>query len=182
MATVNAELEQKIDAVTRTNSDMNNLLANIEIGVIFLDMGLKIQRFTPRVNDIINLINSDIGRPIGHIASNMQDVNLARIARDVLDTLNAVEQEVTTEDDRWYIMSIRPYRALKNVVDGVVITFVEISEQKNVQISLQENQALLQSIYDSTNAAIYVIEITENGAFHIVDINPFVGPPDWCFR
>ena len=130
LATVNAELQTKVTDLSRANNDMNNLLAGTGIGTVFVDHRLHIMRFTPSVTRIINLILSDIGRPVGHIASNLVNYdNLVEDTQSVLDTLVAKELEVQTRTGPWYTMRIQPYRTLDNVIEGAVITFVDITDK-----------------------------------------------------
>jgi two-component system CheB/CheR fusion protein len=134
LATVNAELRSKVEDLSRANNDMNNLLAGTGIATIFVDHQLHILRFTPATSQIINLIPSDVGRPVGHIVSNL--VGYDRLVEDVqgvLDTLTPLEAQVQTSGGLWYVMRIRPYRTLDNVIEGAVITFVDITEMKRVK-------------------------------------------------
>ncbi|MEO8656937.1 MAG: chemotaxis protein CheB [Bryobacteraceae bacterium] len=131
LATVNAELQQKVSDLSRANNDMNNLLAGTGIGTIFVDHQLRILRFTPVVTQVINLILSDVGRPVGHIVSNLLGYDhLVEDIKEVLDTLVPKEVEAQTKSGAWYTLRIRPYRTLENVIEGAVITFVDITEQK----------------------------------------------------
>jgi two-component system CheB/CheR fusion protein len=125
--TVNAELQQKIEELTRTTNDLNNLLASTDIGTIFLDTHLNVQRFTPTMTDFINLIQTDVGRPLAHIVTKLRYERLVEDAQEVLRTLVPTQQEIQTKDDRWYSMRILPYRTVENVIDGVVITFIDTS-------------------------------------------------------
>jgi len=143
LATVNTELQTKVADLSRANNDMSNLLAGTGIGTIFVDFQLRILRFTPAVVKIINLISSDVGRPVGHIVSNLVGYDhLVTDAQEVLDTLVAKELEVETIEGRWYTLRIQPYRTLDNVIEGAVITFVNITEMKQVQASLREHEEL----------------------------------------
>jgi two-component system, chemotaxis family, CheB/CheR fusion protein len=125
--TVNSELQQTIQELTRTSNDLNNLLASTDIGTIFLDTHLNVQRFTPTMTDFINLIQTDVGRPLAHIVTKLKYGRLVEDAQEVLRTLVPKEEEIQTNDDRWYSMRILPYRTVENVIDGVVITFVDTS-------------------------------------------------------
>ena len=143
LATVNAELQQKVVDLSRANNDMNNLLAGSGIGTIFVDYQLHIQRFTPAVTQVINLILTDVGRPVGHIVSNLAGYDrLVEDVKAVLDTLVPKEVEVQTKAGAWYLLRIRPYRTLENVIEGAVITFTEITEMRNAQAALRESEAL----------------------------------------
>jgi two-component system, chemotaxis family, CheB/CheR fusion protein len=137
--TVNAELQTKVADLTRANNDMNNLLAGTGIATVFVDHSLRILRFTPAATRIINLIQSDIGRPVGHIVSNLTGYDtLPEDTQEVLDTLTPKEVEVQTRAGDWYTMRILPYRTLDNVIEGAVITFVDISAAKRAQKALHE--------------------------------------------
>ena len=139
LSTVNTELQGKIDALTQANDDMNNLLASIAVGTVFVDAELRIQRFTPAVTEIISLIPSDIGRPLTHLTTNLVNYDrLAADARHVFDTLMAKEIEVQATNERWYLLRILPYRTQDNAIAGVVITFVEITRQKAMQAEMQQ--------------------------------------------
>ena len=143
LATVNAELQTKVSDLSRANNDMNNLLAGTGVGTIFVDHQLCIQRFTPAVTQLVNLIRSDVGRPLGHIVSNLQGYDrLVLDVQDVLDTLTAKEVEVQTRAGSWYLLRIRPYRTLENLIEGAVITFMDITEQKRAQAALLEYESL----------------------------------------
>ena len=138
LSTVNAELQKKIDELTQSNNDMNNLLAGTDVGTVFIDRDLRIQRFTPAATVIVNLIPADIGRPIAHIATNLINYDtLLPDARSVFETLVAKEVEVQTADNRWYLMRILPYRTQQNVINGIVLTFVNISTLRTTQLQLQ---------------------------------------------
>ena len=143
LATVNSELQTKVVDLSRANNDMNNLLAGTGVGTIFVDHQLCIQRFTPAVTLLINLIRSDVGRPLGHIVSNLLGYDrLVQDVQHVLETLAPKEVQVKTRSDAWYLLSIRPYRTLENVIEGAVITFTEITLQKRAQAALLEHEAL----------------------------------------
>ena len=138
LATVNSELQTKVVDLSRANNDMNNLLAGTGIATVFVDHSLRILRFTPATTKIINLILSDLGRPVGHIVSNLVGYNhLVRDAQAVLDSLVPHEVEVQTAEGRWYTLRILPYRTLENVIEGAVITFVDITEVKKMQETLR---------------------------------------------
>jgi two-component system CheB/CheR fusion protein len=138
LATVNTESQNKVNDLSRANNDMSNLLAGTGIATVFVDHQLRILRFTPAAGEIINLIQSDVGRPVGHIVSNL--VNYDRLvadATDVLATLMPKEAKVQSTAGRWYVMRVRPYRTLSNVIEGVVITFVDITEMKQIEDALE---------------------------------------------
>ena len=144
LATVNAELQNKVSDLSRVNNDMNNLLAGTGIGTVFVDYQLRILRFTPAATKIINLIRSDIGRPVGHIVDNLVGYDtLLTDTQAVLSTLIPKELEVQTQSGAWYTMCILPYRTLSNVIEGAVLTFSDITARKQLEISLGKVQTRL---------------------------------------
>ena len=150
LATVNTELQTKVADLSQANSDMKNLLAGTGIGTVFVDRRLHILRFTPLVTGIINLILSDVGRPVGHIVTNLVDYNsIAADTQAVLDSLIPKEIEVQTQKGVWHMMRILPYRTHENVVDGAVITFVDISRIKKAEEKVQRMAAIIHDAYDA---------------------------------
>jgi two-component system CheB/CheR fusion protein len=137
LSTVNAELENRIDQLSSTNDDIKNLLDNTEIATIFLDKNLCIKRFTPKATEIINLISTDVGRPISHIVSNLHYDKLIEDSRHVLKNLQPITTESIDKSGHWYVVRIIPYRTLTNVIDGVVITFLNIHAQKQAEDQLE---------------------------------------------
>ncbi len=144
LSTVNTELHTKVADLSRVNNDMNNLLAGTGIATVFVDPYLRILRFTPTAAQIINLIPSDIGRPVAHIVSNLVGYGLlVSDAKTVLDTLVPKDAQVQTTNGAWFTMRIRPYRTLDNVIEGVVITFVDVTEMKRIEQELEKANAQL---------------------------------------
>lgn len=144
LSTVNTELQSKVVDLSRANNDMNNLLAGTGVGTVFVDFQLRIFRFTPAVSSIINLILSDVGRPVAHIASNLVGyIGLVADTQAVLKTLVPVEREVQTSEGHWYTLRIQPYRTLNNVIEGAVISFVDITESVRSREALHKANDLL---------------------------------------
>ena len=139
LQTVNAELQDKVEELSQTNDDMRNLLNATDIATIFLDNDLHIKRYTEQATHIIRLIASDIGRPIGDLASKLNYDPLVQDAADVMRSLVFKEAEVQSDGGQWYLMRILPYRTADNIIDGLVLTFVDISATK----ALQDNERLL---------------------------------------
>ena len=127
--TVNAELNGKIDQLNSVQNDMKNLLDSIDTGTLFLDHDLIIRRYTPTATRAFRMIATDIGRPLSDITSNL-DVDLQADLQSVLDTLVPVERSVRTIDGAWYLARLQPYRTLDNVIEGVVLTFTDVSSSK----------------------------------------------------
>lgn len=138
LTTVNSELESRIEQLSSANDDIKNLLDNTEIATIFLDKDLCIKRFTPRATEIVNLIPTDVGRPLNHIVSNLQYDKLMEDSRKVLKTLESKTIEVIDKSGRWYVVRIIPYRTVNNIIDGVVITFLNIHNQKKAESELEK--------------------------------------------
>ena len=137
LATVNTELLTKVADLSRANNDMNNLLAGTGIATVFVDHQLRILRFTPSAAEIINLIAGDVGRPVSHIVSNLVGYSdMVADVRVVLKTLVSRAIDVRTAAGKWYAMRIQPYRTIDNVIEGAVITFVDISDIKRVEAAL----------------------------------------------
>ncbi len=144
LATVNTELQTKVADLSRANNDMSNLLAGTGIGTVFVDHQMRILRFTPTATRIINLIMSDVGRPVGHIASNFVGYDsLITDTQSVLDTLIPKELSAQTMEGKWYSIRILPYRTVNNVIEGAVITFVDVTEMKAVEAQLQQANEML---------------------------------------
>jgi two-component system CheB/CheR fusion protein len=149
LATVNAELQQRVLELSRSNNDLSNLIAGTGVGTIFVDLQLRIQRFTPEATALVNLIPSDVGRPLGQIASNL--IGYDRLVPDlqtVLDTLVPFGVEVRTAS-AWFLMRIRPYRTLNNVIEGAVITFTDVTELKKGQEGLQRLAVVVRDSRDA---------------------------------
>ncbi|WP_417548490.1 chemotaxis protein CheB [Marinobacter segnicrescens] len=139
LQTINTELQAKLDDLALAQSDMQNVLNSIEIAVLFLDQDLNVRRYTERAATIINLRENDIGRPLSDLTTSLRYPDLQEDARQTLDTLAVSEKQITTNDDRWFSVRIIPYRRLDNVIDGVVITLVDITDTKNLESSLRKS-------------------------------------------
>jgi two-component system, chemotaxis family, CheB/CheR fusion protein len=170
LITVNAELQGKIEDLSRANDDVKNLLDSTKIATIFLDSQLCIRRFTPEATKIINLIQSDVGRPVSHIVSNLEQDTLSRDAQEVLDSLVSKGGPVRTKDGRWYLNQVIPYRTLDNLIDGVVVTFTDISEQKIAE-SILAAKNLAEGIVETVGDPLVALDgnlrvIAANTAFY----------------
>ena len=157
LATVNSELQNKVDDFSKANNDLNNLLAATEIASIFLGTDLCIKRYTPAAAKIISLIQSDIGRPLSDLKTRFPDVDLSGQAGNVLRNLNTVEIEVLSKDLIWYVMKVMPYRTTDNVIDGVVITLVDINKAKQ-----SDKFNRLATVLDDSNDAVMVLDLKGN--------------------
>jgi two-component system, chemotaxis family, CheB/CheR fusion protein len=148
LSVLNQELRWKIDELIRTNSDLQNLMTSTEIGVVFLDRQLRIQRFTPRAQDVFNLIASDLGRPLDHLTHRIADDEMGeemfQIAQAVLDTLRPVERELRSRDGRCFLARWLPYRTIEDRIEGVVLTFVDVTDLRDAVAARRRSEAALQ--------------------------------------
>ncbi len=158
MQTVNAELQSKIEELSRSNSDMKNLLNGIEMATIFLDNDLSVKRFTSQATRIVNLVPSDVGRPISDFATKLKFDRLVEDAKEVLENLVPKESQVQAADGRWYNMRILPYRTLDDVIDGVVMTFADTTALKQTEAQLQEARDYAQSIIATIREPLVVLD------------------------
>lgn len=131
LSTVNNELHNKIEEVQAAYSKITEVLNNTGIAIVFLDNNLIIRRFTNEAARLINLIDKDVGRPLDHIAHNLEYDKLTTTIRQVIEQLVPVEENVRTKDGQWYRMRIMVHRTEKNVIEGVVVTFIHIDTQKD---------------------------------------------------
>ncbi len=143
LQTVNTESQSKVDELSRSSNDMKNLLDSTDIATLFLDKDLNVRRFTPQATKIIKLIAGDAGRPITDLASELRYPELADDAREVLRTLASAEKPIGARDGRWFTVRIMPYRTLDDRIDGVVITFADISASRTLEVKLREKHDLL---------------------------------------
>jgi len=135
---VNVELQSKVDELSATSNDMKNLLNSTDIATVFLDDKLHVRRFTSQATAIFKLIPGDLGRPLTDIVHELDYPELKNDAEQVLKTLVFSEKQIASRDNRWYVVKILPYRTLENVIDGVVITFIDISEAKHLESELRK--------------------------------------------
>jgi two-component system CheB/CheR fusion protein len=152
--TVNAEYQKKIAELTELTNDMDNLLASIQVGTIFLDRKLCIRKFTPLIAQVFNLLPQDVGRPISGFANSLRSPGLAADLAEVLGTERAIEREVCDREDNWYFQRILPYR-MRGTVHGVVLTLIDINPLKAAENAVFRERYLLDSLMDSVPDAIY---------------------------
>lgn len=157
LRTVNAELQKKIEALNTANSDLQNLFESTNIAILFLDRGLRIKRFTLAAREVFRLIEADVGRPLTDIAQRITQADVARESREVLRTLLPRELPVRRlEGDEHYLMRLRPYRTMEGAVDGVVISFVAVTDLKRAQEGARQRAEELQKVMDVAPAAVWI--------------------------
>lgn len=177
LQTVNAELRSKVEELSAVHDDMRNLLNSTEIGTIFVDNDMRVKRFTSQATTIINLIQSDIGRPLQHLVTNFSYRGMISDLSDVLNSLTPKEVEVQTTEGAWYKMRIIPYRTTDNRIDGAVLTFSSIDEQKHVQevlnfakLEMEQTGILIRNVFDMNSDPLVVVDqagkmVIANSAF-----------------
>lgn len=168
LQTVNAELMAKVDDYTQVNNDMKNLLNSTNIATLFLDKEFNIRRYTNRATKIFKLIKSDIGRPFTDQVSQLIYPNLPEDATEVLRTLIFIEKQIPTKDGRWFSIRIMPYRTFDDRIDGLVITFIDISELKLVEEKLKKMNRENLLLFDSSSRVI----LKTSANWQILEFNP----------
>jgi two-component system CheB/CheR fusion protein len=134
LATVNTELQEKIGTLSQAHEDIQSLLDSMNIPTVFLDRKLQVKLFTRQAGDLLNLIDTDIGRPLAHLSPNLKDQGLVEAASSVLETMRLLEEPVEAKDGRWHLRRIAPYRGQQDRVDGVVISFVDIEKLRSAEM------------------------------------------------
>jgi two-component system CheB/CheR fusion protein len=157
LRTVNEELVLKAQQSSETYSDLQNFLAATEIGALYLDRELRVVRYTTHAADLFNLIPSDRGRPIRDLHINLRYDDLARDARRVLDSLTPITRDIECDDGRWYLVSLRPYRTIQERIDGVIITLVDITANKQIELALRDAKEYADSIVQTIPDALLVL-------------------------
>jgi len=168
LQTVNAELQTKVEDFSRVNNDMKNLLNSTEIATLFLDKDLKIRRFTNQATKIFKLIKSDIGRPFTDQVSDLMYTDLAADAHEVLKTLAFIKKQIPTKDGRWFSIRIMPYRTYEDKIDGLVITFFNITDLKQLEAELHETGLMYRLILNSSTDVIFKLSTD----LKILEFNP----------
>jgi len=168
LQTVNTELLAKIEDYSRVNNDMKNLLNSTEIATLFLDKELNIRRFTIEATKIFKLIKSDIGRPFTDQVSDLIYPELVTDAFEVLRTLIFIQKEIPANDGRWFIVRIMPYRTFDDRIDGLVITFIDISEHKKVELKLLGTEKMNRIMLSASSDILVLL----SNDWEILDFNP----------
>jgi len=162
LTTVNQELKIKIEELSHSNNDFQNLMNSTDIGTIFLDATLRIKLFTPPARHIFNLIRTDTGRPLSDITSRLDDHELIEDVERVMEKLQVVEREIGTHEGRWYLMRVLPYRMAENRINGVVITFLDITERRRAEEKIQKAHERFRLAEAASNGFIYDWELTSD--------------------
>jgi two-component system CheB/CheR fusion protein len=161
LTTLNAELREKVEEVGRSNSDLHNLMAATRIGTLFLDRSLRLKLYTPSAQELFNVIPGDIGRPLAHITHSLDYATLVEDAERVLRDLHTIEREVSTNEGRYFIARLLPYRATDDKINGVVLTFTDIHARRRAEQTLRESEEQFRRAIEE--APIPVIMHAEDG-------------------
>jgi two-component system, chemotaxis family, CheB/CheR fusion protein len=150
LSTLNEELRGRNEELTVSNSDLSNLLASVQIPIVMVTDDLKIRRFTPAAERVLNLIPSDAGRPIGHINPNVNCPDLEALIAEVIQTVTAREQDVESRDGRRFSLRIRPYKSVENRIDGAVLTLVDVSAARDALVATQKTcEAIMSAVREA---------------------------------
>lgn len=168
LQTVNAELQSKIDDFLRVDSDMKNLLNSTDIATLFLDKDLNIRRYTNQATRIFKFIKSDIGRPFTDQVSDLLYPEMAKDATEVLNTLVFIEKQISDKEGKWYSIRIMPYRTVDGRIDGLVITFINISDLKHAEEKIFENEQIQRFLLHASSAVILKL----SPDLKILELNP----------
>ena len=173
LQTVNAELQDKVGQLSGANNDLNNLMSSTEIATIFLDNDLCIKRFTPKMTNVFKLIGTDVGRPVSDIMHTLDYHDLTKDVREVLDNLGRIEKELRSKDGTWFLVRILPYRTVDNAIDGVVVTFIDVTKQKASELISAQARDYAQSIIQTVREPLVVLNdqlrvISANKSFYNV--------------
>lgn len=156
LITVNYELKMKVDETSKANDDLNNLIASTDIATIFVDRGTRIKRFTPRATDIFNIIGADIGRSLSDITHRLLYDELVSDIATTLESLGPIEREVRRNDGRYYIARLRPYRTEEDRIEGVVMTFFDVSGRREAEERARAGEERMRLVAESTNDHIII--------------------------
>jgi two-component system, chemotaxis family, CheB/CheR fusion protein len=168
LQTVNSQLQYKNQELADTTDTLNNLLASSEIATVFLDRDFCIRWFSPSSKKLLELVDTDIGRPVTHFAWKVEDETLLDDASTVLEKLNGIDAEVRSSNGRWYLRRVLPYRTHEDRIDGVVIAFIDITERRQAQDVINEARLYAEAIINTVRHPVLVLD----GDLRVLSINP----------
>jgi two-component system CheB/CheR fusion protein len=143
LQTLNSELKLKLEMVSRAHNDLQNLMSATDVSTMFLDSELRIQRFTPRMAELFNIVAGDEGRPVTDFTHRLDYPDMVTDARRVLADLIPIERTVATTTGRWFLIRLRPYRTIDDKIEGIVATFVDVTERREAEAAWTARQSML---------------------------------------
>jgi two-component system CheB/CheR fusion protein len=158
LQTLNSELQDRNDELSQSNDDMQNLLNSTDVATVFLDGKLRIKRFTEPAKKVFHLRDTDLGRPLADMAANLRYADLMEDAQQVLRTLVFTEKQVATSDGDWRLMRILPYRTGENVIDGLIVTFLDIDPMKKMEQRSEATRAFTQGILAVIEEGVVILD------------------------
>jgi two-component system CheB/CheR fusion protein len=156
--TLNEELHGRNEELSRVNSDLVNLLASVQIAIVIISSDMRIRRFTPMAEKILNLIPADLDRPIGHIKPNIDCPDLERLILESIDSVAPIEREVTDQNGRWYSLRIRPYKNIENKIDGAVLTLFDVDVPKRSEQRLRMAKGYCDALLAVVDQPVIVLD------------------------
>jgi two-component system CheB/CheR fusion protein len=177
LQTVNHENRHKLEDLSQLSRDLQNLLKTTYVATLFLDRSFRILRFTPKVGELFNVRHTDRGRPLADLTNRLGYGGLLEDAKRVLETLVPVEREVGSEDGRWHLIRVLPYRTVEDRIEGVVITLVDVTRLKRSEAAVRESEERYRALFNEMDEAYAVVEVIpdEGGRwsdFRFVEVNP----------
>jgi two-component system CheB/CheR fusion protein len=161
LTTVNQELKIKIEELSHANDDFRNLMNSTDIGTLFLDRALRVKLFTPGARELYNLRHTDVGRPLSEITGQIAVGDLTANIERVLETLQPIQREVQTHAGHWYLMNILPYRTAEDHIEGVIVTFLDITQRKVTEGELLASEERLRLLIESVEDYAIIIQNME---------------------
>jgi two-component system CheB/CheR fusion protein len=146
------------EELSRVNSDLLNLLGSVQIAIVIVSSDLRIRRFTPMSEKVLNLIPADLDRSIGHIKPNLDDVNLEQLITECIDGIVPIEREVRDREGRWYSLRIRPYRSIENRIDGAVLSLFDIDAPKRSEEIMRTAVAFADVVLQASSTPMAVLD------------------------
>ena len=165
LTTVNEEMHSRNAELSQINNDLNNLLSSVNIPIVMLGNDLRIRRFTPQAERVLNLLPTDVGRPVSDFKPKIDIPDLEELFTDVIENLRVKEREVQDREGRWFSMWVRPYRTAENKIDGAVMVLFDVTERK------QAAEARYRRLFEASRDGILIAD-AETGA--ILDVNPYM--------
>jgi two-component system CheB/CheR fusion protein len=158
LLTVNYELKTKVEETDKINDYLTNLIASTDIATVFVDRNMRIKWFTPRATDIFSMLPVDTGRSLLDITHRLSYDEIVKDATTVFDTLSMIEREVSSNDNRWYIARLLPYRSSEDHIDGIVLTFIDITKRREAEEDLRLGEERMRLVAESTRDYAIIVE------------------------